>query len=428
MQIDNEKKDCFVTQLERFLVKNFLFSSSFDDISQGKRDRRQRVKNLFIILFLIVQAVRYTVILSFDIFMKADLETRNTWGSIYYFMGVGEKILFSASFTTTLQSLWIRMLCWYKERNNDLHFLRDIEDYKLENNKTPSLTGKFRKEFLSMAQGRIKKIKARRCFLLTLLATSFYTFTALYCISLEESFSFKRYIFWMFYSFLTWIHIRVTVVMVFTISGLWHISRYHCQLLTKQLIQKLERIIHRLNGQHLKETTNELKHFIQMFKDCQERIKQFNRFSKHLVTCIAVSSSLITSLFILTVIRSESATASRIFFPATCIMSFEPLVVMATSTSLHSLSRELHQRLNDCFIRLHRRSFIRQRMAIRSLIKDVSNPRTNSITLVHADNSACCPIVFLQFIGSTVTLFIMLLEFVDSFRSEFIRNKELSIV
>ena len=418
MESDTENKDCFVTQLERFLVKNFLFSSSFDDISQGKHDRRQRVKNLLVILFLVVQTARYAVILSFDIFMEADLEMRNTFGSIYYFMGVGEKILFSASFTTTLQSLWIRMLCLYKEENNDLHFLRDIHDYRLDNHETPLLTGKFREEFLSMAQGRIKKIKARRCFLLTLLASSFYTFTALYCISLEKSFSFKRYIFWIFYSFLTWIHIRVTVVMVFTISGLWHISRYHCQLLTKQLIQELERIIHRLNWVYLKESTDEFKKFMKMFKDCQERIKQFNRFSKHFVTCIAVSSSFITSLFMLTVIRSESATASRIFFPAACIMSFEPLSVMATSTSLYSLSMKMYQRLNDCFIRLHWRSFIRQRMAIRSLIKDVSNPQTNSLTLVHRDNTACRPIVFLQFIGSGVTLFILLLEFVDSCGSQ----------
>ena len=63
------------------------------------------ISNMDVIMFLVSQVVRYAILETFH--GKVDLETRNNWESIYYFMRFGEKILFTVAITgSTQESSW----------------------------------------------------------------------------------------------------------------------------------------------------------------------------------------------------------------------------------------------------------------------------------------------------------------------------------
>lgn len=412
-----KEKKCFVQGLESLMLNNFLFSSSFEDILQGKPNHRRQIINLGIIIFLILQLIRISVILTFDVLLEVDLETRNNWGDIYYTIGVAGKLMLSIAFGTTLQSIWFRILCLFKERTNDLNFLRDINDYKV-GNKT-LLQGEFKTKFVSMAEKRMKKILLRKFLGWKVLAVMVYSFTAIYCIYLEQSFNLKRCVLWVFYSFLTWVHVKQTIIMVFSISGLWHISRYHCQLLVEQLIEQLQRITDKIDSTTPRKLYLDLNEFKTSFIICEEKIGLFNRFSKQFVSNIEMSSSLVLSSSMLVVLRSASQTASYIMLPPTIMMSIEPVAVMASSTSLYSLSRKLYQQLNECFVRIPRTQSLHERLIIKSILKDIGSER-NSITLTHGDDSSCDPMDFTNFIASGVSTFIMLINLVDEFLAQIV--------
>ena len=269
---NDEKKICFVRELESLVISNFLLSSSFDDILRRKPNRKRQVINLGIVIFVILQLIRYCVLLAFDIILEVDLETRNNWGDIYYFMGMGGKLIVATGQTANLQSIWFRILCLFQENSNDLNFLQDINDYRLEGNKsqTTLLTGKFKDKFVSMAKKRIKKILLRKFLLWKVFAGLFFLFVPFYCMSLEESFSFKRCVLWILYSFLTFVHANITVIMVFSISGIWHIARYHCQLLTEQLISQIQAIIDGIHSTTSQKLSRDLRDFESSFFVCQE--------------------------------------------------------------------------------------------------------------------------------------------------------------
>ena len=335
-------------------------------------------------------------------------------------MGMGGKLIVATGQTANLQSIWFRILCLFQENSNDLNFLQDINDYRLEGNKsqTTLLTGKFKDKFVSMAKKRIKKILLRKFLLWKVFAGLFFLFVPFYCMSLEESFNFKRCVLWILYSFLTFVHANITVIMVFSISGIWHISRYHCQLLTEQLISKIQAIIDGIDSTTSQKLSRDLRDFESSFFVCQERIRVFNRFSKHFVSGIAVSSSLVLSLMSLSVLRSE-CNFSYILLPSILMMSIEPMAVMASSTSLYSLSRQLYQRLNECFVRIPWTQSLHQRFVFKSILKDVASEKT-SITLIHGDNSSCDPMDFTDFIASGVSNFILLISLVDEVQAHFI--------
>ena len=107
----SSKEMSFISRLEKLLNGYFIFSTSFSKLSLGNSVLKRQLISLVIIMFLVLQVFRLLFLELLDLVIESDASVRRGWGSLYYFIGIGEKILYGATITNCIQAIILRSHC-----------------------------------------------------------------------------------------------------------------------------------------------------------------------------------------------------------------------------------------------------------------------------------------------------------------------------
>jgi len=410
----SSKEMSFISRLEKLLNGYFIFSTSFSKLSLGNSVLKRQLISLVIIMFLVLQVFRLLFLELLDLVIESDASVRRGWGSLYYFIGIGEKILYGATITNCIQAIILRSHCFIKEFKRDLFILQDMDAY---NNFELETSCEVQLRFEHFAQRKVAEV-ARRLKTMFSLAILIIGSGGVASILSEDSITVYHCCIWIFWVAVQFFTNHTAVGGTLVISILWHLGRYHCELLVNEIIMKMENIVSQIQSKKTTHrTVKELNEFFREFSTAKDHIDNFNRFSCVFISTFLLTSTVASSCILLSSWRTKSKAFSyvlNIFFIGFAI---EPMSVMSSSYHLHTKSMELYRVMNACFVGLmpfNRRS-LRLRLTLRKLIKHTGDLKRNSLTLKASDGSPCTPLVFVKFIGSAVSFFMLMVTFIHKF-------------
>lgn len=110
-----------MSMLESFLIKYNVVSGTFDELANSKFDHTHNRKRLFVLVFNVLIAIRWLVLLMFN-----SVEVCNLLGDVLWTNGLFGFLMYSMALVMTLIAIWYKGIICYCEYHGQLAFLNDL--------------------------------------------------------------------------------------------------------------------------------------------------------------------------------------------------------------------------------------------------------------------------------------------------------------
>ena len=361
--------------------------------------------NFITIFFLSLNAVRYLYLLS-----VIDHNKRIEFGSVFYPFGVGGVVIYMAAAMVSLECLLCRLLLlfkgWKEKKKGKLLFFFNIPN-------TDYLNSYHKASFMKRMKLTYYLVKV------TFTATNYSSdiislLSTIYCMIKEPLVSDK--IIWMLWlvcqAFVTY-----TATHIFIILGLWFIQKEFLDFQVKQLIESVQKQevksssqskqSHKSIAKTAAPSMNSFDRLFATYIDIVNEIKKFNQMSKIIIFVLTFCSTAVNTSMIYGAMKTQQA----LFLFLSVILSVTSLYPLWVATSLSLKSRELYQHLN----RRITVSFVSNNSSLKDLflMREVLRNSKRTLSLQTSDGCLYEPHLFLEYVVSTVSMFLMLVQFLE---------------
>lgn len=337
------------------------------------------LKNWLIIAYLTINTIRYLYLLTVK-----DKDSFVMFGSVFYPFGVGGVVIYIAAAMTSLESLVCRCFLYRQEKGLAFFVIPNGED----------LNPLSREKFLKRAKAAYYLTKTAftstnySSNLITLLST-------IYCISKESDWLLK--LLWFFW-FVCQAMVTYTATHIFIILGLWFIQKDY-------LDQELQELVSSVNQEHQTRFGKKgfsMNYVSAKYTRIRQKVSDFNKVSKVIIFMLTFCSTAVNTSLIYGAMKTQHA----IFQFLSVMLSVTSLYPLWVATSLSLESRDLSKEL---LRRRHQTYSVKSFMQIRNILKNC----LQSLSLKTLDGHFYEPRLFCNYVVSSVSMFLMLVDFVE---------------
>jgi hypothetical protein len=347
------------------------------------------LRNWAIILFLLPNVLRYLYLLSIT-----DKNEFFLFGSVFYPFGIGGIIVYMAAAMVSLESLVCRtflMSVGKKQHDKDKEFFF----FTIPNGN--DLHAVNREIFLTRT--KLAYFMTKTALISTNYSSNMITLlSTIYCISQESLWHLKfLWLFWLACQAV----VTYTATHIFIILGLWFIQQDYLNQQLKELVSSVNRPQRTHKGWKYI-TMEDINH---NYTRILRSTSSFNQVSKVIIFFLTVCSTATNTSMLYGAMKTHQA----LFLFLSAILSITSLYPLWVATSLSLKARDLVKELN------RKRSLVVQStfdlIYARNIIKNCRD-----LSLRTLDGLLYEPSLFFEYVVSTVSLLLMLVEFVENNR------------
>ena len=329
---------------------------------------------------------------------KSHFQTLMIWGATIHVLGFAGRVLCLCAAAQLYQTLALRVILRFGEKDNRLKFLDDFVSIDKNQFLRPEKKTKLLKklQFLLILTKVVRTTCVNTAYVVVTLLTLLWV---LRVPSIVNAFA------WTFWCVITYMIIYYCVGDHFRYGVFWFSCRTHVAFLLEELHLRLQGITADKETGHRR-----LSSWFQDYDRVFVVLSNFDYFSRNFIPIFCVCTTLLNSACFFFYVRSDQVYLSTIIAMEAVVYTIQAFVQLSAAAKIHSKGMKLYVDINRAFHIFMDDMTLKQRLAMRTLIKDASSQR---VSLNEHDRNPFSQMSLFNYEVGFISMFLMMLDFLE---------------